>query len=629
MCGICGRFNFDKQAKVEHRELETMARAMHHRGPDDEGYYLDGPLGFGFRRLSIIDLAGGHQPMSDREETTWVVFNGEIYNFQELRSELEGSGHVFQTRSDTEVIVHGYKQWGDDVLNRLNGMFGLAVWDVQKRRLLVARDPFGIKLIYYRTDRGSLWFGSEIRPVCATLENGRLEPDPEALGLFLQYRYIPSPYTAWKGVRKLAPGTKLVAQDGEVEISRWYRYSPVPFSTPKSPGEAGEELLSHYRKAIRRQLISDVPVGLLLSGGMDSALLLALMNENGADWRTFSVGYGEDYVDDELVDAQETARVLGSRHTSVRITREDFERELGNIVGSLEEPVATASVVPMYFVCQRARQDVKVGLVGQGPDELFAGYRRHLGARYGTTWRSLPKWMRDPLGKAIGSLPRTETLKRGLYALSNNADERTERFLALVPEMEIEALFQHGVLDRSPAEKLEECWSDLADLMPKSDALSRLQFLEVRSTLPDELLMYADKLSMAHSLELRVPYLDKDIVEYAERLGPELKVRNGVRKWLHRQVCRGFLPSTIVNRPKRGFAMTVVDNWFRSSIEGGMSSIFRDPDSLMYGFLNQTVVKRMYADHAAGREDNHKILYSLIVLEKWLQQASAAEEATA
>src|SRR3569833_650684 len=289
-----------------------MAGTIRHRGPDDEGYFLHGPVGLGFRRLSIIDLSGGHQPMSDQDETTWVVFNGEIYNFLELRKELEGFRHVFRTRSDTEVIVHGYKQWGDEVLNRLNGMFGLAVWDVRRRRLLVARDALGIKLVYYRASGASLWFGSEIRPVIATTEE-KPEADPEALSLFLQYRFTPSPFTALRGVYKLAPGTKLVAQDEKFETSRWYNYSPKPFAPAKSAAGADEELLALYRQAIRRQLMSDVPLGLLLSGGIDSALLLALMNENGNDWHTYTVGYGESFADDELADAEDTARILKSK----------------------------------------------------------------------------------------------------------------------------------------------------------------------------------------------------------------------------------------------------------------------------------------------------------------------------
>ncbi len=601
---------------------------MRHRGPDDEGYFVQEKIGLGFRRLSIIDLEGGHQPMSDQEKTTWVVFNGEIYNFKELRSELEGFGHVFRTRCDTEVIVHGYKQWGDEVLNRLNGMFGLAVWDATRRRLLLARDPYGIKLIYYRVHGGSLWFGSEMRAVCAAMGNEKPEADPEALSLFLRFRYTPSPYTAVKGVRKLAPGTKLVLQDGACEASRWYNFSPAPFSPPKSVAEAGEELLDLYRKAVRRQLVSDVPLGLLLSGGIDSGLLLALMNENGTDWPTYTVGYGESYADDELADAEETARILKSRHTSVRITRAFFEKELSSIVGSLEEPIATSSIVPMYFVCKRAHEDVKVCLVGQGPDELFGGYRRHLYARYGATWAALPRLARVPLERAIAALPRNETLKRGLYALDNrSAEDCSARILSLLPGEQIDGLFWDGLLKSDSAEKLKQCWSDFADLAPRADELGRLQFAEIRSTLPDELLMYADKLSMAHSLELRVPFLDKDIVEYAERLPASLKVRNGVGKWLHKRVCEQFLPRAVVRRPKRGFAMNVVDDWFRDALGGTMASTFDDDDAAIYHYLRPAAVRQLYADHAAARRDNHKVLFSLIVLEQWLRGLSVGTAA--
>ena len=284
MCGICGQYNYGTPEPVRRRDIEAMTNALVHRGPDDEGYYLAGPLGFGFRRLSIIDLAGGHQPMSDEEQSVWVVFNGEIYNFQELREELEGFGHIFRTRSDTEVIVHGYKQWGDEVLNRLNGMFGLAIWDARERRLVLARDPFGIKLLYYRIDPDRLYFGSEIRAVRATMSDS-VDLDPVSLNLFLRYRYTPSPHTMIKGVRKLAPGTKLVVQNGSYELSRWYKFRPTPFAPAKSPGEAREELLAVYQRAVRRQLISDVPVGLLLSGGLDSGLLLVLMNLMGVPGR--------------------------------------------------------------------------------------------------------------------------------------------------------------------------------------------------------------------------------------------------------------------------------------------------------------------------------------------------------
>src|SRR5205809_1170917 len=381
MCGICGQYNFATQEPVRRHDVEAMTRTLVHRGPDDEGYHVAGPLGLGFRRLSIIDLAGGHQPMSDHEESVWVVFNGEIYNFQELRSELEDHGHSFRTRSDTEVIVHGYKQWGDDVLNRLNGMFGLAIWDAGQRRLVLARDPFGIKFLYYRIDGDRVYFGSEIRAVRAATQD-QVEIDPVSLNLFLRYRYTPSPYTLFEGIRTLAPGSKVTFENGSYHLSRWYRSKPGAFAPPKSADEAEEELLALYKQAVRRQLISDVPVGLLLSGGIDSGLLLALMNLYGSSWPTYTVGYGSSFADDELADAAETAHKLSSHHTTVTLTRSIFEETLPKIVACLEEPIASSSIVPMYFVCERARQDVKVALIGQGPDELFGGYRRYVGIRY-------------------------------------------------------------------------------------------------------------------------------------------------------------------------------------------------------------------------------------------------------
>lgn len=619
MCGICGQYNFGTLAPVRRADIEAMTKSIAHRGPDDDGYYIAGPLGLGFRRLSIIDLSGGHQPMSDYEESVWVIFNGEIYNFRELKRELQGYGHVFRTNSDTEVIIHGYKQWGDNVLNRLNGMFGLAIWDVRQRRLVIARDPFGIKLVYYRIDGDCLYFGSEMHAIRATMAD-KVGIDPTSLNLFLRYRYTPSPYTILKGVRKLAPGTKLTVQNGACRVSRWYKFKPVPFEPAKSADEAREELLSLYKDAVRRQLISDVPVGLLLSGGIDSGLLLALMNLAGSSWPTYTVGYGSTFADDELEDAVETARILASKHSSVRITKTIFEEALPKIVASLEEPIATSSIVPMYFVCQRARQDVKVALVGQGPDELFGGYRRHLGVRYGALWAGLPGWLRTPISSTVAVLPRNETLKRGVFSLAiPNRMRRYQHVLSILPEGQVEGLFLDGLLGPDSADVILECWSDLVDLMSDTDELGGLQFLEVRSTLPDELLMYADKLSMVHGLELRVPFLDKEIVEYVERLPANFKVKYGSRKWLHRQVCRAYLPDSILKRPKRGFAGNVVDDWFRSAIDNKMSDTLLDSSSRLYQFLRPTAVRELFEQHVSGRHDNHKVLFSLVVFEEWLR----------
>jgi len=627
MCGITGQFNFQRHEPVEPETIRHMADSIAHRGPDDEGYFISGSLGLGFRRLSIIDLAGGHQPMSDAEETVWIVFNGEIYNFKELRAELETRGHRFRTNSDTEVIVCGYKEWGADVLNHFNGMFGLAIWDVVKERLVVARDAMGIKLIYYRIANGCLTFGSEIRPLLVS-DDSRPEVDPVALNLFLRFRYTPSPLTIFQGVRKLAAGTMLVVERGECREERWYNYTPVPFASPKEDGEAAHELLDLYRAAVRRHLLSDVPVGILLSGGLDSGLLLALMNEHGGPWPAYTIGYGTSYEDDELADAKETAALLGARHIPVQLDQAEFERSLPRIVECLEEPIAASSIVPMYFVSQRARQDVKVALIGQGPDELFGGYKRHLGVHYGEWWRGLPAGVRSIVGSAVGGLPRNETLKRGVRSLAS--EDRLKRYqdvFSLAAAETIDGLFRDDVLPERRGHEMVEYWDAFRPQMKQTDELGGFQLLEIRSSLPDELLMYADKLSMAHSLEARVPYLDRTVVEYVQRLPARFKIRRGTRKWLHRKVCESYLPTRILRRKKRGFGVNVVDEWFHSSLKGELPRLLLDENSLMFSLLKPESVRKLLEAHRSRRQDNHKLLFSLVMFEQWLRGIKSHREA--
>jgi len=626
MCGISGQFNFATNEPVEPDTIRRMTRTLVHRGPDDEGFFIAGPLGLGFRRLSIIDLAGGHQPMSDAQETVWVIFNGEIYNYRELRNQLQNKGHQFRTSSDTEVIIHGYKQWGTDVFKHLNGMFGLAIWDVRKERLILARDAMGIKLIYYKIDNGGLTFGSEIRAILAA-QKSRPDVDPIALNLFLRFRYTPSPLTIFQGIRKLAPGTMLVVEKGLCREERWYNFIPTAFRTPKKKEEAVSELLELYRGAVKRHLLSDVPVGVLLSGGLDSGLLLGLMNEQGGPWPAYTIGYGESFEDDELADAALTAALLGARHIRVKLDQTEFERALPKIVESLEEPIATSSIVPMYFVSQRARQDVKVALIGQGPDELFGGYKRHLGIHYGNLWRGLPAGVRSMAGFAVNRLPRNETLKRGVRSLGN--DDRLKRYqdvFSLAPAEMIDGLFRENALPQTNSHELVDYWRDLLPQIEHTDELGGFQLLEIRSSLPDELLMYGDKLSMAHSLEVRVPYLDRTVVEYVQRLGANLKVRNGTRKWLHRQICQRYLSSRILKGKKRGFAANVVDQWFRSSLNGVLREVLVDESSLMFGLLNPKPVRKLLEGHQSGRQDNHKVLFSLVMLEQWLRGSWSCRE---
>jgi asparagine synthase (glutamine-hydrolysing) len=624
MCGICGQFNFQRGEPVGRETIARMADSIAHRGPDDKGYFISGAVGLGFRRLSIIDLAGGHQPMSDPEETVWVIFNGEIYNFKELRAELEECGHRFRTNSDTEVVVHGYREWGADLFNHLNGMFGLAIWDVRKKRLVIARDAMGIKLVYYRLADGVLTFGSEVRAVVAA-DDTDPEVDPVALNLFLRFRYTPSPLTIFGGIRKLSPGSMLVVENGKYRIERWYNHSPVPFAGKKSGTEATEELLELYRGAVKRHLLSDVPVGVFLSGGLDSSLLLALMNEQGGPWPAYTVGYGRSFKDDELADAAETAKLLGAHHITVELDRQEFEAALPRIVASLEEPVASSSIVPMYFISQRARQDVKVVLIGQGPDELFGGYKRHLGVHYGSWWRAMPGPLRATLGSAVTRLPRNETFKRGATSLGiNDRLKRYQQIFSIAAAHDVDDLFREDTLpNTSPG--LVGSWNELLPQMEQLDELGGFQLLEIRSSLPDELLMYADKLSMAHSLEARVPYLDRTVVEYAQRLDASFKVRNGSRKWLHRRVCEKFLPPQIMRRKKRGFAVNVVDDWFDAAAGGQFQETLMDNESLMFRLLEPEPVRKLLKSHQSGQQDNHKLLFSLVMLEQWLRGTRRAQ----
>ncbi len=593
MCGIAGQFNFQRHEPVERETIVRMARSIAHRGPDDEGFFITGPVGLGFRRLSIIDLAGGHQPMSNTEETVWIIFNGEIYNYKELRAELQSKGHQFRTNSDTEVIIHGYQEWGTDVFNHLNGMFGLAIWDVQKERLVLARDAMGIKLIYYRLADGQLTFGSEIRAVLAAGDTAP-QVDASALNLFLRFRYTPSPLTIFQGIRKLAPGTMLVVEKGQCSEERWYKFIPTPFPTPS---------------------------------GLDSGLLLALMNEQGGPWPAYTIGYGESFEDDELTDAAVTANLLGARHVRVKLNQTEFERSLPKIVECLEEPIATSSIVPMYFVSQRARQDVKVALIGQGPDELFGGYKRHLGIHYGDWWRGLPAGLRSMAGFAVSRLPRNEMLKRGVRSLGS--EDRLQRYqdvFSLAPAGMIDGLFRDDILPQRNSHELVDYWRELLPQIEHTDELGGFQLLEIRCSLPDELLMYADKLSMAHSLEVRVPYLDRTVVEYVQRLGANLKVRKGTRKWLHRQVCQSYLSSRILKGKKRGFAANVVDEWFRSSLNGRLSDMLLDGSSLMFKLLKPEPVRKLLEIHRSGRQDNHKLLFSLVMVEQWLRWSWSGRE---
>lgn len=595
-----------------------MTGVLRHRGPDDEGYFIENNIGFGFRRLSIIDLSQGHQPMSDPNNLVYVIFNGEIYNFPEIKVKLEAEGYLFQTKSDTEVIVNGYLKWGLDVLDHLNGMFSLAIWDKRHQQLLLARDRLGIKPLYYQIGKSGIIFGSEIRSILMATKE-KTELNPVGLNLFLRYRYSPSPHTIYKSIKKLAAGNRIVIKNNSIKVERWWQFKPVPFEPMPKNEVAIDELEDLYTNSVRRHLLSDVPVGLLLSGGLDSSLLLSFMSTLNNGWKTFTVGFSEAFKDNEIKQAASISKLFNCKHHTVQISRQEFINSLPTVISSLEEPVAASSIVPMYFLCKLASESVKVALIGQGPDELLGGYKRHLGVQYGCYWRRLPISVRNVFKFLISSISTSETLHRSIYSLDIASQlQRYKQIFSIQSPLIIDSLFREGIMPGNFAEQINSLWRNLKPFMTRTDELGGFQLIELRYALPDELLIYGDKLSMAHSLELRVPYLDYKIVEYTERLSATFKVRNYSGKWIHKQICKSKLPDNIVKGKKRGF-QTPVDEWFKDSLTCQIDAKLMDSQSLMYQILFPGAVQKLVKEHKSGRFDHSKILFSLVLFEEWLR----------
>ncbi len=539
MCGICGVYNYGTGEPAGEQLLRAMTAAMIHRGPDDDGFRLDGPLALGMRRLSIIDLGGGAQPMSNEEQTVWVVSNGEIYNFRELRRELEGHGHRFRSKSDTEVIVHAYEEWGVDALARLNGMFGTAIWDAGRRRLVLARDPFGIKPLYYWDDGRRIAFASEIRSLLCHPAIDR-SVDLEALDQFLAYTFVPSPRTAFAGIGKLLPGHALVCTAEGTTLRRFHEPGIAP-RTYRDERELVAELRDAVRAAVERQMVADVPVGAMLSGGIDSAAVTAIMAEcTSGTVDTFTVGFGSEFPKDELVKARAVARRIGTNHHEVVLSAREYADFLPRSIRSLEEPIATASTHAFYAVCELASRSVKVVLTGQGADEPFGGYARHLGERYGHLYRGIPPLLRDRLlAPAIRRLPRNEQLKRAVAALGvSDPVERMHRVYSVIDRDLLEQLAP-GSRRQTFQDSVGRWAADVGSL----DDLGRMLYVDARFSLPDNLLLYGDKMSMAVSLEARVPFLDLELMKVAEAIPSRLKIRGLTRKHIFRQAIAPWVPA--------------------------------------------------------------------------------------
>lgn len=616
MCGICGIYHYRHGEPVDQALVREMTGAMTHRGPDDHGYHFDEDVGLGMRRLSIIDLEGGAQPIAG-DRGTWVVFNGEIYNFQELRARLERHGQTFRTHTDTETIVRGFEQWGLSVLERLNGMFGIALWDRPNKTLVLARDPYGIKPLYYRDDGDSVIFGSEIKSILCAPGVPRAV-DTDALDAYLTFTYVPSPATAFAGIRKLPPGHALVCTPRGCE-SRRFHYAIPRQLDGRDEAALVADLQERILAAVRRQMVADVPVGALLSGGVDSTTVATIMSEiAGRPIDTFTVGFTGGAARNELDYARATARRIESRQHELVISADEYASFLPHSVWHLEDLVATDSTLAYYKVCEMARRTVKVVLSGQGADEPFAGYPRHLGERYGWALRRLPPALRThvvvPLVRA---LPRNERIKRAVRSLGDPDVRR--RMVAVWTIMDADQkrrLYADGFRPEGGSIDAAALWqADVRHL----DGLSQMLYCDARLPLADNLLLYGDKMSMAVSLEARVPLLDLELMRLAESIPPQLKIKGFTRKYILRQAVRRWVPDEVLRRKKIPFE-SPIDHWLRTELASATADLLLSSDSACRERFTQAEVRRLITEHVDGREDNKRTLLALIVFELWHRQ---------
>jgi asparagine synthase (glutamine-hydrolysing) len=604
VCGIAGMAS--RSGAVDPERLRAMSATLVHRGPDSDGELLDGPVGLAARRLSIIDLEGGDQPIANEDGTVHVVQNGELYNFRELRAELERAGHRFSTRSDTEVLVHLYEEHGEGFAERLRGMFAVGIWDSRRRRLVVARDRFGIKPLYYRDEPGELVFASELRAL------PRGDVDPDALEAFLAFNSVPAPFSIFAGTKKLPAGHLLVWQDGETRVERYTQ--PVPAEVrDEDSAELAEELRARLRDSVRAHLIADVPVGVLLSGGVDSSLLAALAaQESGEAVHTFSIGF-EERSFDELDDARAVASMYGTRHEELTL-RPDAALLLPRLAETFDEPFADSSALPTYLVSELAARHVKVALSGEGGDELFGGYYTYAA---------------DLLALRVGRFaPGVRPLVERLPSSSRRAsfDYKAKRFVrgAALPPLERHHAWKEIFSPDVRAELTgRRSGYDPVDLLRArfeetegAELLTRLQDVDLGTYLVDDLLVKTDRASMAHSLEARVPYLDPVVAGLAQSLPTRLKVRGLRKKVLLRKAAAPLLPRRIVYGRKRGFSIPAAA-WLRGELEPFARDVLA-PDTLRrQGFFQPEPVERLIDSHVAGEEDLSRQLWGLLAFTLW------------
>lgn len=611
MCGICGILEDGGLGPKAEGWVREMARRQIHRGPDDEGFYADRFAALGSRRLSIVDVAGGHQPIGSESGGVQVVYNGEIYNYRQLRGDLERRGHRFATASDTEVIVHGYEEAGPDSLKTFNGMFALAVWDAPRRLLLLARDPLGIKPLYYVEHDGKLAFASEAKALLS-LPFVTPQVDEESLDLYLTFRFVPSPRTLFRGIRKLGPGEMLIRPEGQV--AHLQRYAPPPPAPDLAPSREdwAEGMLTELRAAVRRQMMGDVPVGVLLSGGIDSAAILALAAEvGGPTLRAYTVGFAEAPVEDEVVAAAETAQHFGVEHLHVTLNAASYREQLLPAAYALDEPVATPSVAPYAALCAMASKQHKVVLCGQGADEPLGGYARHLGEKLASS--QFIRGLAPGFGLAASVLKGKERLQRLDRVLRARpvAKRFVEAFTLFTPDE-----VQHLTGKRLDAELLEAAAEAILCGTEHLDSLARFLFLDSRFSLADDLLLYGDKIAMASSLEVRVPFLDLDFLRFVEKIPSSIRVSLFRPKRLLRMALAAVLPRKILNRPKRNFSPPDAI-WMEQGDDGPGLHWLDEPASATNRHFSSAEINRLVREQQEGRRDRRRQLFALLAFELW------------
>src|SRR3954466_5262504 len=617
MCGICGLVSLDGASAPDPAALAAMNETLVHRGPDSEGSLIDGPVGLAMRRLSIIDLQGGDQPISNEDGRIQVIQNGEIYNYRELMEELRGRGHTFSSHSDTEVLVHLYEERGPSFVEALRGMFAIAIWDARDGRLMLARDRFGIKPLYYRVAGGQLSFASELKALIRQPGFSR-EIDPEALESFLAFNSIPAPQTIFTEARKLPPGHTLVAERGEVRLERYARPTPVPEAEVRTESDdvLAEELRERLRDSVRAHLVSDVPVGVLLSGGVDSAALTAMAAEE-SDYRvsTFSIGFEEQSFD-ELELARLVSKRYGTDHHEL-VLRPDAVDLLPRLVEAFDEPFGDSSALPTYLVSQLASDTVKVVLSGEGGDELFGGYYTYVADR-----------LAPRVGRAAPLLrPLVELLPSSSGRVS--FDYKAKRFVrgAHLPPVERhhawKEIFSADAQDEllssprmsDPLDAYRERYAETEG----AQELARLQDLDLGIYLVDDLLVKTDRASMAHSLETRVRFLDPVVAELALALETRQKVRGFSKKRLLRQAVEPLLPKEIIRGRKQGFSIPVAA-WLRGDLEPFARDVLSPETIERQGYLSPEAVTAVLDEHTSGKEDLSRQIWGLLNFTLWFDR---------